>query len=326
MNESSFCEKLRNPLVVFWELTRKCNLKCKHCYTHSKNDGIQLTKKELLYILDLLLDRKIFSLGLGGGEPLVVEELNHIVHKASQNDVDVTLSTNGLLVSQDKAKKLKDLGISVVQVSVDGTKETHELIRGKGSFEKAIKSIEMLKEAGIVTRLAFTANRINFMQLEEVFLLSQKIGADWFIVFRYMNSGRDGIGISLENEQLKKVTENLIRLQKRFPLKVFFEKLLFFPFLLDEEMISGKSCNAGKSIMNICANGDVTPCPHVQNYVVGNVFRHNFDKIWNNPKIEMEKEICSSCKSCAHVKNCKGGCKGTFMGNLSRDPLCWKRS
>lgn len=324
MNEDYFCEKLRNPLVVFWELTQCCNLKCRHCYTHSEKSGFQLSAKEMCHILSELIDREIFSLGLGGGEPLMVQELDFIIKTARRNDIDVSLSTNGTLVTLDWAKKLKDLGVSVAQVSVDGLELTHDYIRGCGSFKKAIRAVENLKKAGLVVRLAFTVNRINFIELESVFHLSQVLGVDWFIVFRYMDSGREGSLISLEKNQLKLVTQELINLQKKFPTKVFYEKLVFFPFLFEDGLKSGKTCNAGKSIMNICANGDITPCPHVRDFVVGNILVDEFAQIWKNPAIEMAMQKEASCAACVHVDFCEGGCKGTFTSEIHRDYLCWK--
>ncbi|MHA1659293.1 MAG: radical SAM protein [Promethearchaeota archaeon] len=318
-----FNEKLVSPLVVFWELTRRCNLRCSHCYTHSGNTDFQLSNKNLRYILDVICEKNIFSLGLGGGEPSLVKILPSIIYKASKNEIDVSLSTNGILMTLDKAKQLKDAGLVLAQVSIDGVELTHEAIRGKGTFKLAIEALKNAKKAGITTRLGMTINKLNYKQIENVFNLALDLGVDWFIAFRYMETGREGNTLALTQNSLKKATQTLIKIHKEYPFRIFFEKLVFLPFLIDIEYKSLKSCNAGKSIMNIKANGDVTPCPHTPEPIVGNILKDKFEQIWNCSEIEMTDCKAKECENCDYVDFCGGGCKGVVYLTKKRDPLCW---
>ena len=161
-----FDEKLTNPLVVFWELTRRCNLKCLHCYTHSEHLGFQLSDKNLFSILEIIKSKNIFSLGLGGGEPLLVKSLSKIIAVASSSDIDVSLSTNGYFLTYEKARQLKDSGLLLAQISIDGTKNTHDNIRGSGSFKRAVLAVQNAKKAGLITRVAITVNQMNFQDLK----------------------------------------------------------------------------------------------------------------------------------------------------------------
>jgi len=192
-----FSEKLKSPLVVFWELTSKCNFKCKHCYTHSSNIGSQLPENDTYSILKILCKKEVFSLGLGGGEPLLLKNLDNIIKIAHNAKMDVSLSTNGSLITPIRAKKLKDSGISLVQVSIDGMESTHDVIRGQGNFKKATNALKVLKDAGIITRLAITVNNINFREIKAVFDLALNLQVDWFIAFRYMSAGRAGCNLSM---------------------------------------------------------------------------------------------------------------------------------
>lgn len=322
--EEVFCEKLISPLVVFWEITSRCNLLCRHCYTHSGRSGVELSREKLFEILRILCSKNIFSLGIGGGEPLLVKELESIIKNATESDVDISLSTNGTLLTPSRAKRLKEAGVVLVQVSIDGLESTHDSIRGKGNFKKAVKALRILKDHNIVTRLAFTANKQNYSEIEPVFELALGLEIDWFIVFRYMDSGREGKSLVLSKEQLKQIATTLIKLHQNFPLKVFFEKLLFLPFLLDERYVSKKLCNAGKSIMNICANGDVTPCPHIRNIIVGNILQDDFNELWHSPLMDGNGKLSRECSRCKFNESCGGGCLATTEDGLTnKDPLCW---
>lgn len=323
VHDEIFCEKLSYPLVVFWELTRKCNLSCRHCYTHSFQQGFQLEKQELFKILKILCSKKIFSIGLGGGEPLVVKEVVEIASYAYDNGIDVSISTNGTPLTPKKARALKNAGVSLIQVSVDGNQATHDYIRGDDNHQKAFRAISILRDEGIVARVGFTVNRLNYSEIENVFKQTQKIGADWFIAFRYMSSGREGDELALSQEQLRQATLTLMALQTDHPQKVFFEKLLFFPYLIGDQYQSRKICNAGKSILNIKADGSVTPCPHMSTPVVGNILRDDFDTIWNDPRMTLDHTLSGKCRQCTYKESCGGGCKGVSNQNLGRDPLCW---
>lgn len=315
-------QKLKSPLVVFWELTKACNLRCRHCYTHSGVAEPGLNADELDRILDILIGWEIFSLGLGGGEPLIVPSIYEIIEKATANGMDVSLSTNGTLVTSSNAARLKSAGANLVQVSLDGLQNTHDTIRGDSSFDRASRAVKFLKEAGLTVRVAMTVNNLNKDEIQAVFDHSKSLGADWFIVFRYMNSGREGDTLLLTANDLRKCSKKMIELQKAQPTKVFYEKLLFHPQLHDAGLVTDKSCNAGTSIMNICWNGDATPCPHVRELVVGNVLRDSLDDLWRSPAIMMEGEIPHACKKCSFAEACRGGCKGVC--ELSqRDSLCW---
>jgi len=323
INEEVFCEKLSCPLVVFWELTRKCNLSCRHCYTHSFQQGFQLEKQDLFKILKILCSKKIFSIGLGGGEPLIVKEVVEIASYAYDHGIDVNISTNGTPLTPKKAHALKNAGVSLIQVSIDGNEKTHDYIRGDRNYEKALRAISILHDEGMVTRVGFTVNRLNYTEIENVFEKTQKIGADWFIAFRYMSSGREGDELALSKEQLHQATSTLISLQSKHPQKVFFEKLLFFPYLIGDQYRSRKICNAGKSILNIKADGSITPCPHMSTPVVGNILRDDFDTIWNDTRITLDYAPSEKCRQCIYKESCNGGCKGASNQKLGRDPLCW---
>jgi len=285
MVDDVFTEKLSAPLVVFWELTQQCNLSCCHCYTHSDMGGARTERKVHVHILRELCTQPIFTLGLGGGEPLMVPWLDEIVSQATGHGIDVNLSTNGIALTHARAKRLAARGVSLIQVSIDGRERTHDLIRGTGTHAKALRAIRAVADAGVVCRVGFTVHRMNMDEMEDVFDEAVAAGAQWFIVFRYMSSGRAGDSIALNAEDLQDISSRLVRLQQQHPTQVFFERLLFLPFLYDERYVSHKHCNAGTSILNVRANGDVTPCPHMQGPVVGNLLQEDVQTLWHSPRM-----------------------------------------
>ncbi|MDP3057154.1 MAG: radical SAM protein [bacterium] len=318
--------KLKFPSIVFWELTDLCNLRCKHCYTGSGLTKNALSAEQIFAIEKQLLDNGIFYLGLGGGEPLLVCCLDEIIERATKEGVSVSLSTNGILVTKRRAAKLSRTGLSVIQVSIDGPETIHDFIRGKGVYEKAIRAITILKNQGMNVRCAMTVNNLNFDKIEETFLAVYDLGIDWFIAFRCMQEGRANSLSKLTSDQLRIATETLVLLEKKYPKMISYEKLVFFPFLIDQSIKAIRGCEAGRSICNITFDGKITPCPHSRLPVLGNLTNNNIRSIWEktNP---FSMDIVQECLVCKFSLSCNGGCKGISMSkfgdDVHADQTCW---
>ena len=143
--------KDKRPVVV-WNMTKRCNLKCVHCYAHAQDMHGQddLTTADGKKIIDDLAQFGVPVLLFSGGEPLVRKDLPELAAYAVENGMRAVISTNGTLITRDTAQTLKEIGLSYVGISIDGLADINDRFRGvPGAFQKAMQGIENCKQAGI---------------------------------------------------------------------------------------------------------------------------------------------------------------------------------
>ncbi|MDH5448009.1 MAG: radical SAM protein [Candidatus Bathyarchaeota archaeon] len=182
------------PFEVVWNFTHVCNLKCKHCYEDAGEYKPELSTEEAFLAIDKL--SKIASTGLpalsfSGGEPLMRKDFFEVAAYAHKKISYLSVATNGTLLTKDNAKRLKDLGIEYVEISLDGaTKEVHEeLRRVPGCFEKTMKGIQNSIDEGLDACIATTIHKENIGEFEKIIELRDKLGVR-FIHFNYIPTGR----------------------------------------------------------------------------------------------------------------------------------------
>ncbi|TXT55062.1 MAG: Antilisterial bacteriocin subtilosin biosynthesis protein AlbA [Promethearchaeota archaeon] len=176
------------PIVVLWTMTKRCNLKCTHCYLDKAAVAEELSYKEVCRGIDQLYRANTMVLGISGGEPLLRSDIFEIIKYASEKGMDIALATNGTLITPQIATRLKRVGTNYVQISVDGLKETHDRIRGKGMFEKALSGIKHCINAGMYVSLDVTVTRLNVHQVEELFQLALMLGVSKFELIDFVPS------------------------------------------------------------------------------------------------------------------------------------------
>lgn len=161
----------KKPVVV-WNMTRRCNLKCIHCYSSSADIDYpdELTTAEGKKLIDDLAAFGSPVILFSGGEPLMRADLPELARYATQRGMRAVISTNGTLIDKETATRLKEIGLSYVGVSLDGLEKTHDRFRGaKGAFERAVEGIRNCRDAGIKVGLRFTVNRHNVADVPAMF-------------------------------------------------------------------------------------------------------------------------------------------------------------
>src|SRR5215212_3962311 len=150
--------------VVVWNSTKTCNLECIHCYASAKKAKFpgELTTDEARAMIDDLASFNVPALLISGGEPLVRPDILDLADYATSLGVRVTFSTNGTLITKEKAARLKKIGVTYCGISVDGAEERHDKMRGKvGAFREAIRGVRNCREAGIRVGVRFTVTQEN---------------------------------------------------------------------------------------------------------------------------------------------------------------------
>ena len=203
MTATGAAKKEYVPRLIFWEVTKGCNLRCIHCRATatelaSPND---LSTGRALNIISQIADFCSPILVLSGGEPLYRPDIYQLARFATEKDIRVALATNGTLVTKEVAKKIVDSGVRRVSISLDGADATtHDTFRGiPGAFEAAIYGMRNLKELGMSVQINMTIARHNAKQLPSVLTLARELGADALHTFLLVPVG---CGVDIAESQM----------------------------------------------------------------------------------------------------------------------------
>lgn len=213
---SEILSTLKKPISVFWEPTEFCNLQCKHCYTNSSPyKKTTLDFNEAKRIVDELYDEGIYAIGMGGGEPLLLPYLCDLIQYINSKGMNISISTNAVLLSCEYIYRLKNAGAKILQISVDGLEKTHEEIRGKGTFAGIFDKIKMVQDAGIGVRIGFTINTLNYKEVDSFIDYARQNNAHVINFFRYMPYHENGEYLALNSKQLYEVAKVLMKRKKK---------------------------------------------------------------------------------------------------------------
>ncbi len=186
MRDSLMDNKIKPPRLIAWELTNACNLACIHCRASAIKDPApdELSTAEAKHFVDELVEYKPIII-LTGGEPLLRSDVYDVAKYASGHGLRVVLATNGTLLTPQIARKLKDVGIQRVSISIDGsTKETHDTFRGEpGAFDAALHGIDILKNGGISFQVNTTITKRNLSEIPGIYDLALELEASALHIF-----------------------------------------------------------------------------------------------------------------------------------------------
>lgn len=202
------------PFQVVWNITRACNLRCKHCYENAgMRDRFELSTEEALRGIDILADAGVLILAFSGGEPTVRPDLPILIRHAAERGMYVAIATNAIaLSSMKRLRMLKEAGLGFVQISLDGVDpETHDLFRGvKGSFEKTVQGIKNCVVEDLFVEIATTATHYNYEEIPQIVDFVERLGINWFMLYNFIPTGR-GASI-IEADLTPEEREDLLRM------------------------------------------------------------------------------------------------------------------
>lgn len=320
------------PLIISWNVTRKCNLACSHCYINaakenqSKPSADELTTEQGKMLIDQIAEVSRPMLVLSGGEPLLRKDIFELIRYGTEKGLKMAMGSNGSLIDSNIAKKLKDAGIKTISISLDSTiPEKHDEFRGvKGSWQKAIDAIKVLRENGILVQVNTTLTQDNYNEIDDLMTLSEKLGVENFHLFFLVPTGRgkkiaDITPAMYENmikDNLNKISRH--KLNVRHSCAPQFMRIAKDMNIDMRQWIRG--CIAGMYYCRIFPNGEVTPCPYLP-VKLGNVKQKSFKEIWFNSEIfkalRNPDTLKGKCGACEYKIIC-GGCRARAYG-LSSD-------
>ena len=348
----------KKPIVV-WNVSQRCNLRCIHCYSDS--DGCagtdDLTTEEGKRLIDGVVAFGCPVLLFSGGEPLMRPDVPDLIEYASSKGIRVVISTNGTLIDDAMAKRLKKGTVSYVGVSLDGAEQTHDAFRrSKGAYKAAIEGIRACKRAGLKTGLRFTITKRNAADIPSIFecALAEDVPRVCFYHLVYTGRGKQRREDTLPLSETRRVVDDIIDRTARINKEGRDLEVLTVdnhcdgPYLylrMKKEghdraeparalLTKNGGNSSGVAISCVSWDGTVYPDQFWRHYPLGNVRRRPFGDIWSDTsdpffrKLKDKKHFVNGrCSTCRFLDICGGNFRvraEAMTGDVwAPDPACY---
>lgn len=348
----------RKPIVV-WNTTRRCNLKCAHCYAHagSRAEADELTTGEARALLDDIAAMRCPVVLFSGGEPLLREDVIELAGYARDRGLRVGFSTNGTLIDSAMARRLADAGAAYIGISLDGLRETNDRFRRTaGAFDDAMRGVRSCLDAGLKVGLRFTVTRGNVSDVNGLFELveSNDIPRICFYHLVYAGRGAALMGEDLTHAQARETVDAIIDGAARLhtggggPEVLTVDNHADGPYLYLRMLREGSpradtvlellranaAGSSGVGIGCVSWDGTVHPDQFWRHYILGNIREKPFSEIWGDPaepllaKLrERGKHVKGRCARCRFLDICGGNIRvraeAAYGDTWAQEPACY---
>ncbi|RTZ58383.1 MAG: heme d1 biosynthesis radical SAM protein NirJ [Gammaproteobacteria bacterium] len=359
---SQFMQELKSPTpagprrhppgpVVIWNLVRRCNLTCKHCYSISADVDFpgELNTGQVFEVMDDLKQFRVPVLILSGGEPLLRPDIYEISHRSKDMGFYTALSTNGTLIDKSNIRKIADVGYDYLGISIDGLRDIHDEVRQKqGAFDASMHAVRLCRDAGIKVGLRFTITQANAHQLPDLLELIERENIDKFYLshLNYAGRGNKNRKTDLHHQMTRKAMDLMFDTvwadvetgrQREFVtgnndadgVYLLHWVKRRFPEQYDHihaKLVQWGGNASGVNVANIDNLGNVHPDTMWWNYNLGNVKDRPFSEIWmdtTDPLMaglkQFPRQISGRCGVCEHRNIC-GGNTRTRAFQMTQDP------
>jgi radical SAM protein with 4Fe4S-binding SPASM domain len=332
---------MKEQFYIQWHITNLCNLRCKHCYQDDFSKESDLDWSSLKKVSDNLLTtmrewQKTACIHLTGGEPLLKPELFQLLYDLDQQSMieELGIITNGLSIDRETMRRLSGFSkLKKIKISLDGgDAETNDSIRSKGSFQKVMQNLPLIKKTGrFELILMFTVMKKNFKNLPSFFKLCQDLDMDGLIIERFipLGKGKESLDEVLSKEEWKEMIGMLLDFFSIEDVNSFLPYQAFQVIFNGEEPeLLGAPCVIGEEGLCIMPDGVVFPCRRFP-LSIGNLLDTSLKQIWKKSEILKElrrkdnlKGKCGKCE----IRDCRG-CRSLALAltgdYLEEDPHCW---
>jgi AdoMet-dependent heme synthase len=339
------------PLDFFiqWHLTERCNLRCAHCYQSGPpTDELPLSEikcvvtevSEMLHAWEDAYGLAFsLSYNITGGEPFLRKDLPKVIEEIQRQRGTISLLTNGTLIDRTRAEMLSQLGVTGVQVSLEGGERTHDSIRGYGSFRRSVQGIELLVGAGLTVTVNVTLSKLNAGQMEEMASLSRRLGVQRLGFSRLVPSGR-GKGLlpdMLSVSEIKELYKTLLSINTNGLSIVTGDPIASQVAGKDGQDLGGQpvaGCAAGVSGLTLRSDGTIMPCRRLP-IKIGNVCTDLLREVWATSDVlnrlrnrKLYKGRCGQCPRWAACRGCRAIAYAYAQSQgrddfLADDPQCF---
>ncbi|MCL7475292.1 MAG: 12,18-didecarboxysiroheme deacetylase [ANME-2 cluster archaeon] len=353
--------KDKKPVVV-WNMGRRCNLHCVHCYAQSRDIEYkdELTTQQGKELIDDLAQFGAPVILFSGGEPTMRKDLPELAMYARDKGMRAVISTNGTLIDEKMARVLKDIGLSYVGVSLDGMRETNDKFRGvPGAFDAALQGMRNCKAEGIKVGLRFTINKKNAQDIPAIFDLLYEEGIPRVCFYHLVYAGRGSkmVEEDLSHEESRRVVDLIMDKTKEmhdkgFPMEVLtVDNHCDGPYvyfrLLEEDperaaevyelLMMNQGNSSGIGIGCVSWDGSVHADQFWRHYSFGNVKERPFSEIWMDTSDKLMaglkdrknliKANADRCAKCKWLEICNGNfrvrAEAIYDNVWADDPACY---
>ncbi|MDT8392028.1 MAG: radical SAM protein [Lentisphaeria bacterium] len=348
----------KKPVVV-WNVGRRCNLRCAHCYSQSRDYAYsgELTRREGFALIDDLAGFGVPVILFSGGEPLMRPDIMDLIARARAKGVRAVLSTNGTLITEETAARLKDAGLSYVGVSLDGLGETNDTFRGvPGAFDLALRGIRACLAAGVKVGLRFTISAQTAPDIGRIFDLIEREGIPRVCFYHLVYAGR-GAALrrqDLDHDQTRAAVDLILDRTRAMAMRGDMIEVLtvdnhcdgphIYLRLLREnpdraaavlELLKMNGGNSsGHGIGCVSWDGEIFPDQFWRNHSLGNVRKTPFSRVWSDETNECLASLRARgtllegrCAACKWLDICNGNLRAraeAVTGNMwGSDPACY---
>ena len=323
------------PALVSWNLTKRCNLRCPHCYLSAgKKADDELDTAECLALLDEMRGLGTEMVILTGGEPLLRKDIYDLATRASDLGIWTVMGTNGVLLDERVAAKMVECGVRGVAVSIDSVDPVkHDAFRGgPNSWRYSVRALEVAKAHGLEVLVQSTVMEENRDEVPALLDFARSKGAWSFNLYFLVATGRGRQMTELPASETETLLGQLVDTQDAYrPMLVRSKCAPQFKRIAYERGVGGLEsggCMAGTQYCRITPEGDVTPCPYMT-AVAGNVREGGFRKVWLESPLLADlrdpERLGGRCGACEYSELC-GGCRcrayARFGDVLAEDPAC----
>lgn len=312
------------PLVVSWNVTAKCNLKCAHCYINAKDTKLpnELSTEGAKMLIHQIIEVSRPLLILSGGEPLLREDIYEIIRYGADRGLRMGMGSNGILIDDEVSRRLKDAGMETVAISLDSSiPDRHDEFRGvKGCWDHAVNAIKALKKSRIQVQVNCTVTPQNYDEIDNIMSLAEDLSVENFHLFFLVPTGR-GTGLKdITPRMYEDMISSTLAKTRKYKLDVKPSCAPQFMRVAKEQGVDMsrwvRGCMAGLYYCRIYPSGEVTPCPYMP-LTVGNVREKSFKDIWFNSEVfkslrDFDK-LKGKCGKCEYRDVC-GGCRARAYG------------
>lgn len=341
------------PTYVVWELTLRCDQHCTHCGSRAGNARpTELTPEQALDVVAQLADLGTFECALIGGEAYLHPGFLDVVRALKARGIRPTMTTGGRGIDAAMANEMAAAGLYSVSVSLDGLETTHDLMRAsKGSFAAATAALRHLTAAGVTIGANTNLNRLNEGDLEPLYehLAALGIRAWQVQITAPLGRAADRPAMLLQPFDLLTLMPRLAKLKQRAwdEGRISIQSGNNLGYFGPEEALLRspapgmadhfQSCQAGRQLLGIEADGAVKGCPSLQTtpYVGGNLREKSLREIWDTaPQLALTRrrtvdDLWGFCRTCPFAQTCLGGCTFTahsVLGRPGNNPYCSYRA
>lgn len=331
------------PYAISWNTTYRCNLRCSHCYLDTnaltKQSTNELNTQEGFTLIDQIAElNPHVLLILTGGEPLLRKDIYDLASYASQKGMMVVLGTNGNMIDDDRAKKLKESGVTGIGISLDSiVPERHDTFRGiPGAWDNTLNGIEACRRQGIEFQIQTTVTRENFSEIPKIIEFSYNLGARVFNLFFLVCTGKGQELTDITPQQYDQALHQLYELQKNYQEKMMVGAKCaphYRRIVYEHDTTSpltrayAGGCPAATHYCRITPEGNVTPCPYMPD-ISGNVREKSFADIWKDTADFQTLRYadlhgrCGICEFKYLCKGCRARALATTGDQMDEDAWC----